>query len=167
MTHGYLSEAAPVGYLKEDASAVAGADVAVVVFRFGGGKLRLVYDLEVYIQVCKVFLKPGPVGFLDGMFDPVDHDAVEFVGNRKPFAPHGKGHRKSQRVLASRDGQEDVLSVADHVEVVDAFAHVLDEAHDPGTHVSFDDVEVGEFRTVVFADLGILHVENDKRKGSV
>ena len=142
MPQGYLPEAALVCYFKKNTAPVACAYVAVVVFRLGGGELRLVDNLEVDVQVSEVLLQPGPVGLVYGVVDPVDHDAVELVGDRKPPAADGQGHGQCQRILASGDAQKDVLAIADHVEVVDAFAHIFDETHDPGHHIPLDYVGI-------------------------
>ena len=57
MAHRDLPVTLLVCDLKEDASPVAGTDVAVVVLRGCGGKLGLVDNPEVYVQITEVFLK--------------------------------------------------------------------------------------------------------------
>ena len=142
MAQSYLPEATPVGYFKQDTAPVPGADIAVVVIWFRRRELRLIYYLEIDVEILEILLEAGSEGLFDGMLDPVYHDAMESVGNRKPLSAYGEGHGKGQRILPARDAQEDVFAVSDHVEVIDAFPDILDEAHDPRAHVAFDDVEV-------------------------
>ena len=86
VAHGNLAKTAGVGYVEQDAAAIAGADVAIVVFGSGGGELGLVDDFEIDVKGAEVGTKAVLVESVDRVLDPIDHDGVEVVVNGEPFA---------------------------------------------------------------------------------